>query len=135
MGRFAAVHEQIAFAKLRPVVMMRDKEVFARHDFRLDTFLFNDSLKSLTLNYGSDQKLRDDTIQLVDEIFDVLCYFNTAFQPSTCNVSTTYADLTDETYAENVVELHPFQNCLGFATYFGYRDYVAQYMIGNIRSS
>lgn len=130
-GRFSAVRAQIAVARLAPIIIFKprsstqDEQVIV-----VDRAFIRDLMRAPYPEVGRCQATRDAAIQIVDEIYDVLCYLNTTLNGLTCTMSGR-ANLRFEKEDDGTDEIHLFEHRLGFAAHFGRHDYVAHYMASN----
>ncbi|KAL8752006.1 MAG: hypothetical protein Q9184_005877 [Pyrenodesmia sp. 2 TL-2023] len=121
-GVFSAVRAQIAVARLAPTIVSKPRLSNQGEDLIVVTRSFVGQLmRALCSEIGCCQAIRDTAIQLVDEIYDVLCYLNTTFNGPNCTMWESYPDLKSDI-------INPSEYRLGFAAYHGHHDYVAQYM-------
>ncbi|KAL8653322.1 MAG: hypothetical protein Q9226_003898 [Calogaya cf. arnoldii] len=130
-ARFSALRSQIAVARLAPLFVSQPKSssqnegpIIVKYDFVRNLMLESSP------EVGCCQATQDTCIQIVDEIYDVLCYLRTAFDSP---AYTTFDYANSGLYSKNdeMDVVNPFGYRLGFATFFGRHDYVTRYMVSN----
>ncbi|KAI4262467.1 MAG: hypothetical protein L6R42_002358 [Xanthoria sp. 1 TBL-2021] len=132
-GRFTAVRAQLPVARLAPIIISEPRSSTQDKDkdrIVVDLWFIYDLMEASCPEDGCCQATRDAAIQIVDEIYDVLCYSNTTLNGPTCTMSGR-ANLGFDVETDGMDDIHPFEHRLGFAAYFGRHDYVAQYMASN----
>lgn len=124
-GRSSAVREQIAIAALIPIFIYKPKFYGLEENYHeINNYFVAEVMEASYAEAGCCQLLRDCSIQVVDEVYDVLRYLGTGLEGLMSYVPTRLKKTGES-------DDHPFEERLGFAAHYGRHDYLAQYLSSN----
>ena len=124
-GRFSVVRAQIAIAGLTPIFISKPGlSDLDENLFRINRQFVAELMEASYAEAECCQEIRNASIQIVDELYNVLCYLDTksdglsSYAPRRLRATGDGDDL-------------PLEGRLGFATQYGRHEYVAQYRSSN----
>ncbi|KAL8877343.1 MAG: hypothetical protein Q9198_004622 [Flavoplaca austrocitrina] len=112
-------------AVLAPIIIDKQKFYGLEENFhRINRIFVAQVMEASYAEAGCSQVIRDWSIQIVDELYDVLHYLDPEFD-GLMSYAPTHLKDTGETND------HPFEKRLGFAARYGRHEYLAQYLSSN----